>query len=90
MEVIRGRASLLKNSNDSLLQQYLLDELENSKDNPGRTLHGEKYVEDLFLTMKAFWDQFTGGITHETTCTSTAYEDCLTPCMCLIMMWDQS
>ena len=54
------------------LQQYLLDELENSKDNPGRTLHGEKYVEDLFLTMKAFWDQFTGEITHETTCTSTS------------------
>jgi len=52
------------------LQQYLLDELENSKDNPGRTLHGEKYVEDLFLPMKAFWDQFTGEITHETTCTS--------------------
>ena len=49
------------------LQQYLLDELENSKDNPGRTLHGEKYVEDLFLTIKAFWDQFTGEITHETT-----------------------
>ena len=52
------------------LQQYLLDELENSKDNPGLTLRGEKYDDDLYISMKAFWDQFTGEITHETACTS--------------------
>jgi ubiquitin C-terminal hydrolase len=52
------------------LQQFLLDELENSKDNPGLTLHGEKYDNDLYISMKAFWDQFTGEITHEYTCTS--------------------
>jgi len=53
-----------------MLQQYLLDELENSKDNPGRTLRGVKYDDDLYVSMKAFWDQFTGEITHETACTS--------------------
>jgi len=52
------------------LQQYLLDELENSKDNPGRTLRGVKYDNDLYVSMKAFWDQFTGEITHETACKS--------------------
>jgi len=52
------------------LQHYLHDELEDSKDNPGLTLHGKKYDDDLFIPMKAFWDQFTGEITHETTCTS--------------------
>jgi len=52
------------------LQQYLLDELANSKDNPGRTLCGVKYDNDLYVSMKAFWDQFTGEITHETACTS--------------------
>jgi hypothetical protein len=38
------------------LQQLLLDELEDSKKNPGRTLHGETYVNDLYVSMKAFWD----------------------------------
>jgi hypothetical protein len=52
------------------LQQLLLDELENSMDNPGLTLQGEKYGNDLSVSMKAFWDQFTGEITHEYTCTS--------------------
>jgi len=52
------------------LQQFLLDELENSKDNPGLTLYGVKYDNDLYVSMKAFWDQFTGEITHETACTS--------------------
>jgi len=52
------------------LQRYLLDELEDSKDNSGRTLHGVKYDDDLFLPMKAFWDRFIGEITHETACTS--------------------
>ncbi len=33
------------------LQHYLLDELEDSKDNPGHTLHGEKYDDDLFIPM---------------------------------------
>jgi len=53
-----------------MLQQFLLDELENSKNNPGLTLHGVKYDNDLYISMKAFWDQFTGEITHETECTS--------------------
>ena len=53
-----------------MLQQYLLDELENSKDNPGLTLQGKKIDNDLYVSMKAFWDQFTGEITHEYTCTS--------------------
>ena len=53
-----------------VLQQLLLDELENSKENSGHTLHGEKYDNDLYLSMKAYWDLFTGEITHEYTCTS--------------------
>ena len=52
------------------LQQLLLDELENSKDNSGLTLYGEKYDNDLYVSMKAFWDLFTGEMTHEYTCTS--------------------
>ena len=52
------------------LQQYLLDELEDSNENPGITLRGLKYDDDLYVSMKAFWDQFTGEITHEYTCTS--------------------
>jgi len=51
------------------LQQLLLDELENSKDNPGVTLQGEKYDNDLYVSMKAFSVLFTGEITHEYTCT---------------------
>jgi hypothetical protein len=52
------------------LQQLLLDELEDSKKNRGRTLQGETYVNNLYVSMKAFWDLFTGEITHEYTCTS--------------------
>ena len=52
------------------LQQLLLDELENSKENSGLTLQGEKYDNNLYVSMKAFWDLFTGEITHEYTCTS--------------------
>jgi len=52
------------------LQHLLLDELENSKDNPGLTLQGKKCDNNLYISMKAFWDQFTGDITHEYTCTS--------------------
>jgi ubiquitin C-terminal hydrolase len=52
------------------LQQLLLDELENSKENSGLTLQGETYDNDLYISMKAFWDLFTGEITHEYTCTS--------------------
>ena len=53
-----------------MLQQLLLDELEYSKDNSGLTLQGEKYDNDLYFSMKSFWDLFTGEITHEYTCTS--------------------
>ena len=55
-----------------VLQKFLLDELENSEENSGRTLYGygEVYDNDLYLSMKTFWDLFTGEITHEYTCTS--------------------
>ena len=52
------------------LQKFLLDELENSEKNPGHTVFGEVYDNDLYVSMKAFWDLFTGEITHEYTCTS--------------------
>ena len=54
----------------SSIQKFLLDELWNSKDNPGFTLQGKKYDNNLYVSMKAFWDQFAGEITHEHTCTS--------------------
>ena len=47
------------------LQKVLLDELENSEKNPDRTVYGEVYDNNLYISMKAFWDLFTGGITHE-------------------------
>ena len=47
------------------LFKYLLDELENSEKNPGHTCYEEIYDNDLYLSMKAFWDLFTGEITHE-------------------------
>ncbi len=52
------------------LQQFLLDELESSEKNPGRTCNDEVYDNNLYGSMKDFWDLFTGGITHEYTCTS--------------------
>ena len=52
------------------LQKFLLDELENSEKNSGHTLHGEIYDNNLYLSMRAFWDLFTGEITHEYTSTS--------------------
>jgi hypothetical protein len=52
------------------LQQLLLDELKNSKDNPGLTLQGKTYDNDLYVSMKSFWDLFAGEITHEYACTS--------------------
>ena len=36
------------------LQQFLLDELEDSKKNPGHTHHGETYDNNLYVSMKAF------------------------------------
>ena len=33
------------------LQQFLLNELENSKDNPGLTLQGKKYDNDLYVSI---------------------------------------
>jgi len=67
--------SSLKTSEDAhefitALQKFLLDELENSEENSGHTLYGEVYDYDLYPSMKAFWDLFTGEITHEYTCTS--------------------
>ena len=52
------------------LQQLLLDELEKSKENTGLIIQGEKYDNDVYNSMKAFLDLFTGEITHEYTCTS--------------------
>jgi hypothetical protein len=51
------------------LQKFLLDKLENSEKNPGCTVYGEVYDNNLYISMKAFWDLFTGEITHEYTCT---------------------
>ena len=52
------------------LQQLLLDELENSEKNPGRTCNDEVYDNNLYSSMKDCWDLFTGEITHEYTSTS--------------------
>jgi len=52
------------------LQAILLDELKDSETNPGYTVDGVVYDNNLYVSMKAFWDLFTGKITHEYTCTS--------------------
>jgi len=52
------------------LQEILLDELKNSGTNPGHTVDGEVYDNNLYVSMKAFWVLFTEKITHEYTCTS--------------------
>jgi hypothetical protein len=52
------------------LQELLLDELKNSKDNSGLTVNGVKYDDDLYVSMKGFWDLFTMEMTHKYTCTS--------------------
>ncbi len=36
------------------LQKFLLDELENSEINPGRTAYGEVYDNNLYVSIKAF------------------------------------
>ena len=46
------------------LQHFLLEELEDSKNNPGLTLHGKTYDNDLYLSMKSFWNLFEGEITE--------------------------
>ena len=51
------------------LQQYLLDELQNSEKHPGRTNHNQVYDDNLYSSMKDFWNLFVGEITHEYTCT---------------------
>ncbi len=51
------------------LQQFLLDEPENSEKNPGRNNNDEVYDNNLYSSMKDFWDLFIGEITHEYTCT---------------------
>ena len=52
------------------LQQYLLDELQNSEKHPGHTYYDEVYDDNLYSSMKDFWNLFVGEITHEYTCTS--------------------
>jgi len=51
------------------LQESLLLELKSSKKNTRPTHYKEIYDNDLYLSMKAFWDLFTGEITHKYTCT---------------------
>ena len=51
------------------LQQYLLHELQNSEKHPGRTNHNQVYDDNLYSSMKDFWNLFVGEITHEYTCT---------------------
>jgi len=67
--------SSLKTSEDAhefivALQAILLNELKDSATNPGHIVYGVVYDNDLYVSMKAFWDLFTGNITHEYTCTS--------------------
>ena len=50
------------------LQKFLLDERENSEKNSGHTVYGEVYDNNLYISMKAFWDLFTGEIAHDYTC----------------------
>ena len=50
------------------LQELLLDELKESKDKSGLTLKGDNYDNDLYVSMKGFWDQFTMELTHDITC----------------------
>ena len=52
------------------LQQYLFDELQNSEKHPGRTNYDEVYDDNLYSSMKDFWNLFVGEITHEYTCTT--------------------
>ena len=51
------------------LQQYLLHELQNSEKHPGCTNHNQVYDDNLYSSMKDFWNLFVGEITHEYTCT---------------------
>ena len=51
------------------LQQYLLDELQDSEKHPGRTNYNQVYDDNLYSSMKDFWNLFVGEITHEYTCT---------------------
>jgi hypothetical protein len=59
------------------LQKSLLLELKSSEKNPLRTYYEEIYDNDLYHSMKAFWDLFTGEITHKYTCTRTSCEKTL-------------
>ena len=47
------------------LQDLLLDELNHSE---------EMFDNDLYLSMKGFWELFIGEITHKYTCTRTSCE----------------
>ena len=52
------------------LQEFLLDELKESKDKSSLTLKGANYNNDLYVSMTGFWDHFTMELTHDTKCAS--------------------
>ena len=51
------------------LQQFLLHELQNSQEHPGHTTNNQVYDDNLYSSMKKFWNLFVGEIRHEYTCT---------------------
>jgi len=51
------------------LQQFLLHELQNSQEHPGHTTNNQVYDDNLYSSMKKFWNLFSGEIRHEYTCT---------------------
>jgi ubiquitin C-terminal hydrolase len=53
-----------------ILQQFLLHELQNSEEHPGHTTNNQVYDDNLYSSMKDFWNLFVGEIRHEYTCTS--------------------
>jgi hypothetical protein len=53
------------------LKQCLIDELTQSKDGSGVTNSGREYDENLYMSMKTFWDLFSAGqFTTTVTCTT--------------------
>ncbi len=53
------------------LKQCLIDELKQSEDGSGLTNSGSEYDENLYMSMKTFWDLFSAGqCTTTVTCTT--------------------
>jgi len=53
------------------LKQCLLEELTQSEDGSGVTISGSDYDENLYMSLKTFWDLFSAGqFTTMVTCTT--------------------